>query len=435
MNEIIDSYFYLAFGSYLRNGVYPFQAPFIYAKPTTISPPGYAILLMSIQNIPRADIIIHVIQLGLLILSAWLIYKISRYAVNTYVSIIIACLFFLIPGNLIYTSYMLSENGATFFVTLFLFLFVSFQKTKHIQYLGLLCIIGSLMTLWKYSCIVYLFFALLLVLFQKSKHVVHYMLPTGAILIILLWMSMNFAITGRVGLSDSSGIQLWNQAVWVGNILPSETRASMQKLRTYIPRSVDMKRAYWDLQGYILNQTNNDWKTVDTVLGNVAKDAVIEYPVQYLSNTWNIFLRLHIGKPFWHNLGYFGNDDPNYPLFCGTLWSFSFCRPIISTPISFALWNRYVAGASFFYEIVFPVFAFLLFYPLLFFLLIKGSNWEKLIVLLYFLGVIPIAMYVHPDPRYLIPFYPIMTIIMVFSGKRMYREIRNIKFRFQQKKK
>ena len=88
----IDGYFYWAFGQYVKTGVYPFLPSFTYLRPTTISPPLYGIFLMLLGVFTRADIIVHILQLGMLAGTSALLYKLLTPFVHKSVALILACL-------------------------------------------------------------------------------------------------------------------------------------------------------------------------------------------------------------------------------------------------------------------------------------------------------------------------------------------------------
>lgn len=412
LNAIADSYFYWAIGKFFQTGIYPFVAPFIYDRPTTISPPAYGLLLIFLQNFIRADIILHLLQLILLALTSYFIYKILLSSTGKYLALVAACLHFLIPGNLIYTSYALTETGAQTLIAFYLYLLWRYLTHHPTIWIELAIFVGFIMTLWKYSLIIYGIIALLIFIRRPTRNPRSYILPFLGIITITLWVYLNFQITGVIGLSDAKGIQLWNQAVWVGKILPGESSPSMRELRKFVPGNVDLYRGYWDLQPYILPQVNQSWKIVDQTLGNIALAAVKEHPTLYLKNTLNIFWQLHSkGIPYWDNLWLFGEKFSGQQLFCGSYGTIKFCEPIIKTPWSFSTWNLFVLMSNKFYEYLFPVFTIALFFPSALILLFNRKY--RIFPILYLLGTIPIALYVHPDPRYILPFYPLM-IICVF---------------------
>lgn len=426
-NSIIDSYFYWAFSQYITTGVYPFAEPFVYLLPTTISPPLYALLLAILAFFPSAQIFLHGFQLLLLGITSFLLYRMVKWTLHKDAAIIIACLFALMPGNLIYTTLILTEIPAQFFLTVFIYFFMSFVRTKRILPLALAVLIASLMTLMKYSFIVYVGIAFLFFIFRKPRHIRLWFMPAIGMTILLLWITINFRITGVWGLSDTKGVQLYNQAVWSGGLLPDESDPTIKILRMYIPKNVDVKKAYWDLQGYILPHTENRWHEVDTILGNVATAAVKAHPIRYLIHSIDLFIRFHGGgRPYWNNLSSFGKPQDQYPVFCDHLGKFQTCHPLIQTQWSTDLWNRYVDISTAFYAIIFPIFGIAMFIPSLIYALLFGKKPVRILGLLYLAGMVPIAMYVHLDTRYTLPFYPLMILITVPPVISLYKFIRRL---------
>ena len=125
MHANVDSYFYFAIGEYFRTGNYPFQTPFIYTKPTTISPPLYGLFFTLTHGLLRADILLHAVQLSFLAATSYLLYKTLRLHISRRMATLISCLFALFPINIIYASNVMTENPAQFVVMLIIYLLVS----------------------------------------------------------------------------------------------------------------------------------------------------------------------------------------------------------------------------------------------------------------------------------------------------------------------
>ena len=421
-NSIIDSYFYWAFAHFLQTGTYPFAAPFIYARPTTISPPLYSALLLVTGFLPHPDILIRLFQTALLAASGYLLFRILEKALGRHLAEIASCLFILIPGNTVFADYLLTETLAQFFVILLAYLLIQ----KKISAYGYAIILTALATLSKYSLIIYaapagLFF------FRKKQWIRYSIYPVVAAVILAAWVFMNWQITGVVGLSDTKGIQLYNQIVWIGQTAPRETSAAMKTLRRYVPASINIKKAYWDLQGYILPHVGNSWPAVDKILGAVAFEAVREHPLTYAINTVHIFIALHGPvAPYWINIGDFGKIQGPYPLFCGKLGTFLMCAPVIRLPGIQNFWDSYISFSTVFYRYAFSLFSYAIFFPSLFLGLFSKSDIRKKLSFFYFLGVIPIAMYVHPDTRYILPFYPLYAGISALGLQAFFRATKRL---------
>lgn len=428
----IDGYFYWAFGQYVKTGVYPFLPSFTYLRPTTISPPLYGIFLMLLGFIPRADIIIHILQLLMLAGTATLLYKLLTPFVRRPVALTLSCLFILFPANVIYAASMMTEIPAQFLMTCYVYLAHRFIVSKKISSLSSMVLLAAVMTLLKYQ---FLFLTLLSLglfaffFFQTHvKRIVHVFPVALGVGILLLWVVTNHAITGVWGLSDTRKMPFYTNFVWDGRHFPKETDPAVIALRAFVPATANKYGQYWDLQGYILPRVGGDWRAVDELLGNVGLAAIREQPLAYLANAGRVFLQIHTHtSPWWNNMATFGLRDPIQPLYCGALSSIQFCRPIVLTSWSYRWWNAYVHGATSFYNTVVPAFAIIIFFPALAVTLFKGKRHERIFPFLYMTNMLPISFLAFVESRYLVPFYPLILIITVLGlrmvGKGIVRKI------------
>lgn len=412
----IDGYFYWAFGQYVKTGVYPFLPAFTYLRPITISPPLYGIFLMLLGFFARADIILHILQLLMLAGTATLLYKLLTPFIHRSVARALACLFILFPTNVIFASSMMSEIPAQFLFTLWVYLVHRFTQSRNISYLSHAVFLTAIMTLLKYQFLFsgLLSFGLFVYFFFKErvKHAVHVFPVALGVGILLLWVVANHAITGVWGLSDTRKMPFYTNFVWDGKHFPKETDPAVIALRAFVPPAATNTREYWDLQYLILPHVGGDWGAIDDLLGNVGLAAIREQPLSYIANAGRVFLQIHTKTaPWWHNVATFGLQDPDQPLYCDALSSIQFCRPIISTPWSYRLWNAYINVATSFYNTVFPFFAVIVFFPAIAVTLFKGKRHERIFPILYLVNLLPISFLAFAESRYLIPFYPLILII------------------------
>lgn len=421
LNSIIDSYFYWALNRYFVTGIYPFIAYFTYSRPTTISPPLYAILLAVLEKLLYPEIFLRTLQVSMLAATSYIIYRMLSGSINRHLALLIACIFAMFPTNVIYTNYMLTEIMAQFFIAVYVYQIWCFVKTGSIRFLSWSVATAAVMTLVKYSNIVFFAFSLLTLLYMTVRHSVRrqrvpiFPVLTGLI-VIISWVFVNYRITGTIGISDTKGVQLYNQFVWYGRTLPSENNPAMKALRTYINPHVDLYRGYWDLQSYILPYVHYEWSKVDSILGSVASAAVLEHPISYIIHTSRIFISLHGSDvPYWDTVGMFTHPDPDHPNYCGPFGALTTCRSVITTPFSDALWDAYVTVSNTIHRFLFFPFATFIFLPLLFYAVIFGRSRQRLFGFLYLLGVVPVAAYVHPDTRYLVPFYPLIVLTSMLA--------------------
>lgn len=421
INAISDTYFYWAFAQFLKTGSYPFIHPFLYTKPTTISPPLYSILLLGIEYIKLGGFTLHVLQIATAIGTALFLYKVLSHFFSINIATSAAILFLFIPGNVIFISYVLTEIGAQFLVMLYAYLLFEYVRTHHGNYLALSAPLGFIMGLWKYSLILYGLVSIILLVIHKPHKIISFIPSAIGISIVFVWILFNHQITGVWGLSDSNAVQLYNQIVWMGKTLPSEQNVALIKLREYIPRNVSLYQSYWDLEDYILPKVGHDWTAMSNIFGNVAYAAVREHPIAYLQTTAQLFFRTHgPGRPYWDNLAVL---NIKRPVFCGTLGTYKFCKSILYHKyLTSELWKIYIRWSDFFYEIPFPFISLFIFLPSLFYSLIRGDAYMKLFGILHLVGTIPVAMYVQFDTRYLLPFYPLMVLCIMLTMRKINRD-------------
>ncbi len=416
----IDGYFYWAIGRYFTTGTYPFIAPFIYEKPTTVSPPLYGLFLALIGTLPQADILLHAIHLILFAITSILLFSMLKRIVSANTAACISLLFLLFPANVIYTGSMMTELPAQTAMTVYIYLMTRWFQSHRPAVLFWAILLAAVMTLLKYQfMILFLVSGSILVWTMHTR-------PSGArlpiigatigTLLILFWVGTNHAVTGVWGLSDTKKMPFYTNFVWDGRHFPPETDPSVVALRRYVPKTADRYAEYWDLEDYILPYTHRDWTKVDELLGSVGLAAVRTYPAAYGINGLRIFVQtLTDHAPWWHNLETFGSRDPVQPLFCDHLGSIRFCRPIIYTALSYRLWNTYVALSRAFYDLVIPPLLVFVFLPSLILTLFHRRWHIKFYGIIYLLNLVPISYLAMVESRYLVPYYPLMILIMAYG--------------------
>jgi 4-amino-4-deoxy-L-arabinose transferase-like glycosyltransferase len=431
MFEHGDSYYYLALAQFWKTGIYPFQEPFVYLKPTTIASPLYSVLLFLISFLPRADIWLHGIQLIMLASTAYILYLILRLFIRKQNAVILSCLYIFIPTNIAFASYVMTEIPALLGYTYFVYRFLDFAKTKNKLLLGKLIFLAAILTLLRYQFVILLlicFVIYLFFMFKKANLNLRYlMFPILSILIIFSWIWYNHEITGVWGISDTNKIRYHAAYVYYGQHFPKETDPSVIEFRKYVPNWVNKYAAWWEIQDYVLPKINRDWHKFDDIVGNVGIAAVKEDPLGYLLNTIKIFIDMHQVKrtPWWFNIIYFGIDTDwaKQAVDCKNKGTFEFCHPIIKTDISYKIWDRFFGETGAPYMNYFPIFAFLVLFPLLLINLILGKSVERLLALFYIVPLLFSSTSITPEPRYLFTFYPIIIMISVTGSKLIIKHI------------
>ncbi len=407
----IDGYFYWAIGEYFKTGVYPFIAPFIYNKPTTISPPLYGLFLAIISIIPRGDILLHLLQIIMMATTTILLYRILVSWIAQGQAVLVAFLFLVFPANVIFTGSMMTEIPAQTAMTIYLYLTQKFLKTRNTSIVGHMLILAAFMTLLKYQFLVLFLWSLLL----ARKLSLLFPMALG-MLIIGFWVLTNHRVTGVWGLSDTKKMPFYTNFVWDGKRYPPENDPSVIAIRRYVPITADKYAEYWDLQDYILPQVNRNWSVLDELLGNVGIAAIRAYPLEYAINGMRVFIKTHGHRaPWWNNLQTYGTQNHVQPLYCSTLRSIRFCKPLIMTLYSFPLWNAYVGYSRQFYNVFIAPTLMFVFLPLLL-LILALPKWNKRIyAVIYLVNLLPISYLAMVESRYLIPYYPLIIIIAVLG--------------------
>jgi hypothetical protein len=414
MNATVDTDMFYEFAKFIRTGIYVYPMYNLgYKGVLTGSPPLFSVLLYVLDFFNRSDIWLHVIHLMMLVITTYLVYQILRKYFNQYYAIIISCIFSLIPGNLIYTTLVISDLGAQFLFMIYGYLFFMFIQTRKPQYVSLSVLVGFITGLMRYSFIIFGGFSLLFLIWLHPRALINYFFATIGIIVIFIWVIIQHSLTGEWGIACCGGVRYNIQMMMMAKVLPREDDPSMIEIRKYIPREVDLRKPHWELEQYILPHVNRSFVRSINIIGNVGKAAMWQHPFDFIRVSLYSFFYSHFNPPYAGTLATFGLgyaiDYP--PLFCGAKGTMQYCKPIIMTPYSYQIWNAFVNTSNFFYRYIYPVYSFGIFFPSIIWVVFSRNNSLKLFGLLFMAGRIPIAMATWPDPRYVVPFYPLMIII------------------------
>jgi len=419
-----DSWYYMAFAEFLKTGKYPFQFPFIYQKPTTIAAPFYSLLILLYGLFPRGDIALHIVQLAILFGTSYFIYRILTHFTNKETAAFAAFIHLFVPANIIFVSYAMTEIPTQFLLTVGIFILIRYFDTKNTTYLSFLTFVTVILMLLRYQFSIVFGVTVIINLYmmikKRSTNIIPWMLTILSVTILFGWIWYNHSITGVWGISDTVKIRFHAAFVAEGKFFPSEENPAVLELRKYVPATVDKYTPWWGLQQYILPKIDNDWHRLDEIIGNVGVAAIREHPIAYLFNTVNIFIRMHTtttNRPWWFSLGWYSSPDPIAQQWvnCRTQHAFTYCRPIIMTPWSFALWDRFIKISTDSYESMFRYFSIFIFFPSMVLLLFSGQLIKRILVLIYLIPQLYASMGITPEPRYLVVYYPLILVICVLG--------------------
>lgn len=426
LNPTVDTWIFHAFAQFIRTGKYVFPIPQLpYKHIHTQTAPLYSLLLAGLYYVPSADLVLHGLQISMILLSGFFVFKILRRAVGRSLAIIAGCIFTLLPGNVIFTSLLMSEAGAIFLFTLYLFLVHKYFESKNIIFLSLSVPVGFLAGLWRYSFAIFGAISLIWLLSSRPKNVRMYVFPLIGVFIISSWIVIQHNLTGIWGLSLDSGIRLHINIAMAEKVLPKDTAPSMIEIHKYISKDVDLTRPFYEIEPYLVPVIGYDYLRLNKLLGDIAIDDIREHPLNLVKVTAASFFQHHLGTPYSLNLAYFGSPtQPEFPpINCAGIETIKFCNPIISLPFAYPLWNAYVRLTFLFYTYVFPVLSFIVFFPSLVWVILRGNREFKFYAWFFVIGRLFVALATAPwsGSRYLLPFYQLMVIITVYSLSDIYR--------------
>jgi len=419
----VDTSYFHAFADYIRTGTYKHFMLYEYKKPLTNTAPLYSLLLALLYTFQRSDIILRIIQLSMLGTTSYLIYKILKNATGVNLAATAACFHALIPGNLIFAMYTMSEIGIQFLLTLYTWLVYKSTVNKKIFLLPLISMLGFAMGLWKYPFLMLGPLALILQIYYKQIKLKQLIFPLAGISMIILWMFINRQITGVFALSDFQNLRYNMQIMWKAQVLPPEDHASVKELRSYLPAEFDLKQPFWVFEPYINPKTGNDYQELDRIVGSVGKAALLYHPDAFLKIFVYTFFKMHMADypyqtPYPPSLTDFGLPNPRFEaIYCNNLSTMNYCQPIIDSPISKPVFRKIISVFNWYYAYIFPIFSVILFFPAFLYILLRDNAFVKIVAVIYLVSRIPIAAFTFPHARYLLPHYPLMVIIIAWAIK------------------
>jgi hypothetical protein len=417
VNANVDTNFYHAFAEFIRTGNYESPLVYAYKHPWTIEPPGYSALLALLYSIPRSDILLHAIQLSMLVVTSILVYK-TLCLINPamkQMALIAACLLILLPGNYIYVTYVMTEISSQFLLMLYVFLGISYLKTRSLTFISFAVLIGFMMGFLKFSLFVFGPLAMIVYFFQKPTKPVHIIPASIGIMLLIGWIGIHHQITGIWGITDSDGLRFNLKMMAQAKVLPPENHPSMKTLRKFVPATVPLTVPYWELEPYINPNVGYDFHAMDKIVGDVGKAALLYHPLAFIKASLETVYLINKGDPpYAQSLRDAMENtitDPLDPLFCYAHETMQYCSPLIRLPYSTTLWIWYLNSSDVFYRYFYPIWSLILFPLSMVYITFKGSKFTRLFVILWIIGMAPIAAFSIPQTRYAVLFYPVMMCI------------------------
>ncbi|OGG00082.1 hypothetical protein A3D78_05090 [Candidatus Gottesmanbacteria bacterium RIFCSPHIGHO2_02_FULL_39_14] len=417
-----DSIFYWQFANFIRNGSYFVPHPYYYTRPSTMEPPLFSLFIYLADSFPKADIMIHFIQLGGIIVSGILIYKILNFYFSKNWALFSFVFFLLTPAHLIYSSNLVAEPLAVFYITIYLYILHKIINLKQVKLLVVLLPYTALITLHRYNLLIFFLTAVFLFLIKRGKDLRAWAGLLAGMTILGGWILINHQLNGSWGLSNAEGKHLYNRILHFDRILPSYSHPVFVKFRKLAGERTDYFKPWWFYEEALIRSTGSE-TGASLIMREFALAALFSDPLKYFLNTPRFFLFAHDRNTTFDDPLYLFNS--NMKKSCQGMGNIRFCRPIINTSNNFGIWDRMVNAVNFFYIWGAKYINYLLLFPALIYSSLQKDSFFRILALLYILSILFFVMVEAPLPRYTYIYTPLGGIITYFAlGKCFERVIK-----------
>jgi len=419
-----DSHFYYLFADFLRTGQYTAPHPYYYQVPSTMEPPLYSVFLLFASTFTRPDILIHFVHLASIFVSGLFLYKILCWYFGSTIGLVGSVLFLLIPAHLIYSSNLVAEPLAVFYISLFFFLLHTILNERKLHILAILLPYAAIISLHRYNLLPYWGTSVLLVFYYlyalsipspRRRIVIGFILSLA---ILFGWVFVNYRLNGSWGFSNAEGKHLYNRVLHFDRLLPPDNNPSFVKFRSIVGEDIDYFKPWWFYEPLLMASLGTE-TAASHLMGEVSLSALVHNPLQYILHTPGFFLFAHGDNPTYHDGLYRYGETMKQN--CTSMGTIEFCQPIIKTKKAFTLWDQLVDFADGYYLSIHKYINYFLLFPSLAFFLLRGGRFLRLCACLYLIGIATFVMVEAPLPRYTYIFTPLAWLLsfsfVVFLGK------------------
>lgn len=408
--ELTDSFFYWEFAHFLETGKYFLPHPYYYTTPSTIEPPLYSLFLFLVQSFAMADRLIHAVQIFLLFISAFLLYRVTRSRLGTNGSLAVTVLYLFIPSHIFFVSALMTEIFAVAAATGFVYLAWRACQPGHRYYAPFLALYAAGMTLLRYNFLSFYIISLGFFLLRGHKRLRDWFVIAGSMAILVGWIGINHRLNGAWGLTNVDGKHLYNRVVAGDHLTPATSNPAWIRLQKLLPSDRTAVAPWWTFEEKIIQQLGDEQR-VNDLLKKIAIAAIWHNPVRFSVNTVVNMMQVHgNGIPFADDLEYGGRWIS--PSACRSLGTISFCQPIIRSTLTPIVWNWLVKISVGIYQYIPQLIYLFLLGPSLFLVWWIGDDFLKLCTIVYiaYIGLTSIGEY--PVFRYLYPMYPVQVLLI-----------------------
>ena len=445
---LVDSYFYINLGWYFYSGHTDPINPYNLTKPQTLFGPVYGLIIAPLQKnpLPIAIVAIPFFQISILFVSAYLIYLILKTLLRKPYPLLGAMIFFLLPFNLIYATFIMAETLTEFFVALYAYLLFRILNKSKGAHPSQLVLVAALATLTRNAMVPLLVVALIHWITTVPRDIRHVSRPSNTIKIALshipavigiavlaLWMLFNYRLVGKFELSTHTGRHLYNNVVDTGHFLPAPGNPTLAPFLKRIPES-DMFQPWWNAM-LIFNDGIIPETKVDKMMFDVSIAAILHQPLAYTAHVANMAIETPKTPPLHpDNLAsnYFACandtctkcvDEPWH--YC---WDRNICEPLVKIcPVQTA-WASWITGSTALYPwISLIIFAIGLVGCV--FACIKGPTFFRWVAGLFIILHLFQSSTEWIEGRFIIPLYPLYAILIVVGVQHVVSLIRLFRVR------
>lgn len=295
--DVFDSFAYLNIGNYLLVDHWYSVSPWNVQIPQTLYGPIYPMICVFFlrHDNPMRYLGIPFTQMLFLSIASYAVLKISNKFFTAFWRTVSVTIFLLLPFNLLYATFLMSESISISLMCIYLWIVVSLSN-KNPKLYGVLVLTQCIMILTKYAFqalipitlflfIRYIYQQLKLKKFLFIDTVINIFLVGISIACIFSWMSFNYAHYNSWQLTSMSGRHLYAGPVYRARLLPPKDNLIYKEFL----KKLENENLFYDPPHKIEWIFEEDFKAhkiteieVDHKFGILAKEAILAHIPQYV---------------------------------------------------------------------------------------------------------------------------------------------------------
>lgn len=434
-----DSFHYINIGRFILYGSWTSVFPWNQGIPTTIYGPVYPAFTAFILHLPQpwSSFFIPFIQLLLVGFSALCVYFLTRTYISKKLAPFSAIIFFLLPFNVFYAFFIMSETLSMFLLILYITIVALMFRSKiaipYATIILLSCVMALTKTIFQYlipvSIILFFYFE------WKKPHrsvplLINYLINVcciiGSIALLFYWLNFNHHYYGVWRLTNTVGRHLYMGVVSRAKLLPNQEKPIYKEFRKKVSTEADLTEYSMTVERIFINEFQQGAMNeidIDKKMGSFATEAIKDNIPQFALFALSNLVTLPLSPAEDHGvLTQLGQKDPTCLEHCPVApvnncripWDQNLCETVQSNPVFNSIMIFFIQVN----RLLQPWVGILL-YPLaiigaLYGILKKNIlGWIATLSFFFFLGITsPIA---NTEGRYVLFLYGPYTLLIVFG--------------------